>query len=396
MTSRHKAILTGGLPALLAGLLIGQNPAQAAAKYKMLYAFQSGADGAYPVGRLAQLGTDLFGVTLSGGSVSNNGTVFRVTASGAEQVIHAFAGAPTDGANPGGGLAVLGTTLFGTTAGGGPGNCVDGNKCGTVFRITPGGTEKIIHFQPSAVFSPTSDLLSVDHAVWGASALNGGVFKTDLSGRTSNYTVGADPMSGLVRVYGAFFGTTFSGGIQCDFELWCGTVYKMTPTGQVSTVYEFQGGTDGSGPAGNLVFSHGFLYGITTAQTTASVTAIGTVFRLTRSGQKKVLYSFSGGTDGQGPVAGLAELNGTFFGSTEAGGGTGCGGQGCGTIFSIRPDGTYKQLYRFQGGADGQSPMSQLVAWNGVLYGTTYFGGGGPCTDNPFGTGCGTIFRLTP
>src|SRR5580692_6254660 len=116
MNTRYTTMLSRGFPALLAGLLIGQGAAYAA-RYKMLYAFQAGADGAQPAGRLAELGTKLFGVTSLGGAPCGCGTVFQLSAAGAEHVIYSFAGSPSDGAYPLGGLAVVGTALYGTTSG---------------------------------------------------------------------------------------------------------------------------------------------------------------------------------------------------------------------------------------------------------------------------------------
>lgn len=110
-------------------------------------------------------------------------------------------------------------------------------------------------------------------------------------------------------------------------------------------------------------------------------------------------YEFTAGEDGNAPFGSLIELNGTLYGTTFGGGGSGCGyGEGCGTVFTVNPSsGKESVLYRFQGGADGANPEASLVAINGTLYGTTYFGGGpgSNCVRNN-GTGCGTIFAVDP
>ena len=100
-----------------------------------------------------------------------------------------------------------------------------------------------------------------------------------------------------------------------------------------------------------------------------------------------MLYSFTGGSDGANPVAGLVfDAAGNLYGTTEYGG-VGCAGYGgCGTVFQLAPDGTEAVLYRFTGGADGEFPTSGLIFDAGNLYGTT-FGGGS--------SGGGTVFRLT-
>jgi len=113
---------------------------------------------------------------------------------------------------------------------------------------------------------------------------------------------------------------------------------------------------------------------------------------------ENVLYSFGGGSDGEYPGAGLIEVNGILYGTTVQGGGTGCGGDGCGTLFSLDPaSGAERVLYSFcsrTGCKDGASPESALIDVKGILYSTTESGGvntacGG--TDD-----CGTVFSLDP
>jgi uncharacterized repeat protein (TIGR03803 family) len=134
------------------------------------------------------------------------------------------------------------------------------------------------------------------------------------------------------------------------------------------------------------------LYGTTSASGGSGFTCIngpgcGTVFSVTLNGTEKVLHAFSGsGTDGFEPVAGLIEVHGTLYGTTEAG-----GQYGYGTVFSINQHGTEKVLYSFKGGNDGASPMASLIDVNATFYGTTSAGGTGSCNG-----GCGTVFSITP
>jgi uncharacterized repeat protein (TIGR03803 family) len=111
-----------------------------------------------------------------------------------------------------------------------------------------------------------------------------------------------------------------------------------------------------------------------------------------------ILHTFAGGTDGSHPVASLLhDSSGNLYGTTGAGGGTGCGGYGCGTVFRIAPDGTSTILYAFQGGTDGLEPNAGLIAdASGNLYGTTIFGGNPDCLYNAKHLGCGTVFKVTP
>jgi len=118
----------------------------------------------------------------------------------------------------------------------------------------------------------------------------------------------------------------------------------------------------------------------------------GTVFKLASDGTESVLYSFKGTTDGASPYSSLiADSAGNFYGTTYAGGGTGCSGNGCGTVYKLASDGTESVLYAFQDGADGAQPYAPLVMdKKGNLYGTVPFGGTG-CS----GVGCGTVFKVS-
>ncbi len=115
------------------------------------------------------------------------------------------------------------------------------------------------------------------------------------------------------------------------------------------------------------------------------------VFSITTSGAESVLYSFKGGTDGESPFASLIAVNGKLYGTTYFGGGsTRCAG-GCGTVFEMDTPGRERILHRFRGYPhDGEGPIGALVAVNGELYGTTWIGGSGASCH-----GCGTIFEVS-
>jgi uncharacterized repeat protein (TIGR03803 family) len=161
---------------------------------------------------------------------------------------------------------------------------------------------------------------------------------------------------------------------------------------------------DGSDPAGNLILDGtGNLYGITAAGGTVGGLCqsfgCGTVFELTASGTVKTLYSFSGSSDGDDPVGGLVrDSKGNVYGTTGYGGNAGglCGTYGCGTVFELVKIGstfTKKVLYAFSGGTNGANPGSGLIRDTvGNLYGTTLWGGGSGCSS---GAGCGTVFKIT-
>jgi uncharacterized repeat protein (TIGR03803 family) len=156
-------------------------------------------------------------------------------------------------------------------------------------------------------------------------------------------------------------------------------------------VYSFTGGTDGGDPATPLTFDNaGNAYGTTAA---GGDFDLGTVFMLTPTGQETVLYSFTGGSDGQDPHGGVTlDSAGNLYGTTVAGGSGGlCAGDGCGVVFELTPSGgswTETTLYSFKGLNDGFGPGGGLVFDTaGNLYGTTPDGGA---------HSAGVVFELSP
>jgi uncharacterized repeat protein (TIGR03803 family) len=319
---------------------------------KPLYSFNGAADGGHPVASLIDMKDSLYGTTRAGGH-RNGGTVFRVTTGGAEQVLHDFRVNGPHGEYPDASLIGLKGKLYGTTfAGGGSTNCRRPNGCGTVFSVTPSGTEIMLY------------------------------------GFKGGPSDGAYPVGSLLSVDGTLYGTTDYGGAYsgCNNNH-CGTVFSITTSGVEKVLHSFGGGSDGANPVAGLIDVDGTLYGTTLNGGTNN---LGTVFSITPSGSEKVVYSFARGTDGNRPAAGLVDAAGTLYGTTSSGGGSSCsGGAGCGTVYSISPSGAETVLYSFAGGSDGIQPHAALLDIAGVLYGTTTFGGGRKC-------GCGTIFALTP
>lgn len=321
------------------------------------------ADGAFPDANLINVNGILYSTTESGGA-NNKGTIFSITPNGTETVLHSFQGG-SDGAKAETSLINVGGILYGTTSEGGGTGCGDG--CGTVFSITPDGTETVLH-------------------------------------SFGNGRDGAQPLAGLINVKGIVYGTTFSGNTT---SLSYGTVFSVDlKTGKEILLHSFQGGSDGSSPIASLVKVDGILYGTTVSG--GSRGDWGTVFQLTPPGSgqtqwtETVLYSFQGyPADGANPRASLINVGGALYGTTAAGGTGSCPaaneyGQGCGTVFSIDlKTGTESVLYSFQNnGADGNNPYASLINVGGTLYGTTEAGGTGTC--EPPNPGCGTVFSITP
>ncbi len=309
--------------------------------------------------------------------------------------LHSFDG--EDGWGPVAGLVqATDGNLYGTTQ-------FVAHGCGTVFKITPTGTlTRLLIFKNEDGCYPFAGLAQATNgALYGTTVAGtahgyGTVFRITSSGKLTtlhqfNGSEGANPYAGLVQATdGNLYGTTEMGG---SYEYY-GEVFKITPSGTVTTLYSFENGTDGANPyAGVVQATDGNFYGTTES---GGANGAGTVFKVTPSGTFTLLYTFcskSGCKDGGSPYAGLVQAtDGNFYGTTVAGNVY----NGAGTIFKITPSGTFTLLYTFcskSGCKDGSSPYAGLIqATDGNLYGTTDFGGANCLSDG----GCGTVFKITP
>ncbi|MFZ0363197.1 MAG: choice-of-anchor tandem repeat GloVer-containing protein, partial [Candidatus Cybelea sp.] len=210
-----------------------------------------GPDGSYPRGALLSVGGTLYGTTTYGGA-TNDGVVFSVTTSGAETVLYSFK-AGSDGANPYAGLIDVNGTLYGTTFAGGDTGCYSGRGCGTVYSISATGTETVLHSFSGGLSDGEAPYASLVD-------LNGTLYGTTYSGGPSNqgvvYTVtssgmesilyrfgggsdGAYPKANLVAAKGRLYGTTYYGGghLNCRADPGCGTVFSITPKGEELVLY---------------------------------------------------------------------------------------------------------------------------------------------------------------
>jgi len=193
-------------------------------------------------------------------------------------------------------------------------------------------------------------------------------------------TDGAYPWATLLQANdGNFYGTTQNGG-NAACTTGCGTIFKVTPNGKLTTSFSFDG-TNGSQPIAGLVqAANGDFYGVTGS---GGVNDSGTVFKFTPNGGVTTLYSFYPST-GWAPWGGLVlASDGNFYGTTSKG-----SELGCGTIFKITPKGEYRTMHQFNGVPDGCSPLASMIqAPNGKLYGTASALG----TANNYGT----VFTIT-
>ncbi len=202
----------------------------------VLYRFPGGGEGANPSPGLTNVNGVLYGTTkFDSSGPSGGGTVFKITTAGAESVIHRFGGA-NDGSSPNGELTYINGELYGTTFDGGvPTN---NNTYGTVFKVTTSGAEKVLHSfggGGDGVY-PNGTLTNVNGVLYGTTKLGGGtgkdagtVFKITTSGVKSNvyrFQAGSDgeePEAGLTYVNGVLYGTTSHGGANGK-----GTVYSLS------------------------------------------------------------------------------------------------------------------------------------------------------------------------
>jgi uncharacterized repeat protein (TIGR03803 family) len=332
--------------------------------FKTLHSFD-GTDGNSPVALVQATNGNFYGTTTYAGA-NNEGTVFKITPSGTLTTLYSFCVQTncTDGSNPNAAL-VQGSNgnFYGTTYRGGA------NSVGTVFKITPSGTLTTLH------------------------SFN------------DNGSDGYFPYAALVQgSNGNFYGTTYNGGANYSCQNGCGTVFKITPSGTLTILHSFDG-TDGSNPfLGGLVEgTDGNFYGTTSKGGGYSYCnghnySCGTVFKITPSGTLTTLHSFRG-TDGDSPMGLVQATDGNFYGTTSEGGANNLCLLACGTVFQITPGGMLTTLYNFCSQsvcADGATPYAALVeGTDGNFYGTTLSGGANIRCGDPVG-GCGTVFKITP
>lgn len=259
-------------------------------------------------------------------------------------LLHTFPNGPYDGIYPMSGLTVFaGGTLYGTTSEGGQ------YGCGTVFRLTSGSNDEVVHS-----------------------------FRC-------GHTDGQFPQASMIVISGALYGTTYEGGAYGSSTYSYGTAFSVDMGGTEKVLHSFGKGSDGRYLYGSLIDVKGILYGTTLS---GGAYGFGTVFSLRKNGKETILHSFGYGSDGAYPNGTLTNVNDTLFGATMSGGSYGSGsGSGEGTVFSITTGGKERVVHSFGGAGDGRVPWSErLVNVSGTLYGTTSKGGG-TCD-------CGTIFSI--
>jgi uncharacterized repeat protein (TIGR03803 family) len=362
-------------------------------KFRVLHRFQGGPnDGSNPEGPLIDVGGTLYGTTQNGGKFYH-GTVYRITRNGRETVIYSFGAHAGDGASPAAGLLYYRGTLFGTTMEGGIGANKRGEGgLGTVFSVTPSGREAVLH-----AFGKGEDGLSPSHALieyrgvlYGATADGGKYYLTHCCGLAfggtvfaiaangSNYHVlynfGKDdggpvsPSAKLCVFGGILYGT--SAATSSDGQpSGNGSVFTMTTSGKLKSIRLLS-----DSPNGGLAAVGANLYGLTQ----------GYVYRFTPAGKATVIYTFAGRASGADARGELANIGNKFYGSANQG-----GTFEHGLVFSVTAAGKEQVLYSGFDRTIGV-PLSGVIASSGVLYGTAIN------IDGDSRAKFGTLFSVTP
>jgi uncharacterized repeat protein (TIGR03803 family) len=323
---------------------------------------------------------------LQAGTSLAEGTIYKLTPAGQVTPVYTFHG--SDGRVPNALVQGKDGNFYGTTQYDGP------SGGGTVFTLTPGGTLTTLYRfslfgvtggQPMARLIQGSDGNFYGTTLYGGTtdigtAASGTVFKitptgerTTLHSFQSNSNDGAAPMAPLLQAKdGNFYGTASAAGVFDNENSGNGIVFKITLGGAYTILHTFRGGfvgqnMDGAEPKSGLVQGRdGNFYGVTSRGGTYDN---GTVYKMTPSGTVTILHSFDG-NDGATPQGELVEAgDGNFYGVTGPGGGSG-------TIFKITPQGSLTTLHYFDQVTDGDVPHAGMtLGSDGNLYGTTWVHG---------------------
>ncbi len=296
--------------------------------FELLREFAGGSsDGSEPSGSLILNGSTLYGMTDAGGD-NGLGVVFKIDTDGSNfTLLHEFGGGGDDGSEPGSGLILNGSTLYGMTETGGD------SDLGVIFKIdTDGSSFGILH---------------------------------EFAGGGND---GSEPRGSLILNGSTLYSMTRYGG---DTNV--GVIFKIDTDGSsFGLLHEFAGGgSDGSEPRGSLILSGSTLYGMTRY---GGDTNVGVIFKIDTDGSDfTLLHEFAGGgSDGSEPRGSLILSGFTLYGMTRYGGDTNVG-----ALFKVDTDGSdYTILHEFAGGGnDGSEPRGSLTLNNVSLLGMSEIGG---------------------
>lgn len=353
------------------------SPHAAGLEFTTLLSFGAPTDSGEPFAGLAISGSTLYGTTSFGGA-STYGTVYRLNTDGTgyQKLVDFNA---NNGAYPYAGVTISGTKLYGATS-------IDNAGHGNIYQLNTDGTG----FQSSAVSQsyarPSGGLTVVGSRLYGTTSdggenFQGSIFsvKMDGTGLANVYSFDAaeyaGPMGGLTLDGNTLYGMTSKGGPSDK-----GTLFRVNTDGTgFQALFAFDG-VHGANPLyGKPTVVGSTVFGLTPA---GGAHDFGTIFRVNTDGSDfQRLLSFDGAT-GAAPLGSLTQVGSTLYGVTSGG-----GPSGNGVLFSIRDDGTnYRVLVSFDGYGNGSYPVGELLLSGSTLYGTTEGGGR---------YGSGTVFALT-
>ncbi len=343
------------------------------ATYTVLHKFVGGAHDGSGSGANVTIDNagNLYGTTDNGGA-NFDGVVFKLAPDGTETLLHTFSG--SDGANPDGGVIVMPNgDIYGSTGSGGA------SDNGVLFKLSAKGKLKVLHdftttdgsFIRGDLYRDTLGNLYGTALFSGANS-SGTVFKYGADGTftvlhtfDANGDDGQYPEHGVVAdKAGNLYGVTALGGASGE-----GTVYKIDSSGKLTTLHSFSNGADGGFLYGGLdIDKDGNLYGSTMDGGAANA---GTVFKLSPAGTLTTLYNFAGGSDLAGPDGDMLLVGNKLYSTATMGGDPTCQ---CGGIYEVNAKGREKILHAFTG-SDGSGYAAGLTLANGLLYGTAETGG---------------------
>lgn len=313
----------------------------------------------------------LYGATFYGGDLQCQdgtlgcGTVFRLDGGGHETLLYRFTGGTTDGWFADSPVVMdAAGNLYGTTEQGGS------STWGTIFKVDTNGKEKVLYS-----FTGESDRCI--------------------------------PVGVILDTANSLYGVTSQGGSgSCAHNAGYGVVFKLDSAGEFSVLHTF-GGPDGRYPDSVLLLdADGNIYGTTgdggsNSNDQQCAYGCGTVFKITPNGAESVLYNFcslsncaDGASPGSGPL--VRDDVGNIYGTTARGGAyDNCNKEGCGVVFELDTSGKERVLHRFSGGADGWSSwgVGLVMDHSRNLYGVATLGGDTNCDPS---YGCGVVFRVSP
>lgn len=351
--------------------------------YQILHSF-SGSDGRTPVGDLAVVDSTLYGSTYMGGS-AGGGSVYRIGTDGSDFTVLQHLPSAVPASHPGAGVTLAGTSLYGTCA------SSSTSWSGAIFKVNLDGTGydniHTFHNGDDGGYQTSQGLAYDGSKLFGATVQGGGngdgalfSMNTDGTGFSvlhsfAESTDGSSLSAPMIASGTTLYSVNWSGG-----QGGAGTLFKMDTDGENFTLlHDFvSGSSEGAYPCA-LMLDGSTLYGATYS---GGQDNHGTIFKVNIDGSDfTTLHTFLGGVEGARPHSGLTVIGSTLYGVAYE------GAFDDGILFQVGTDGNnFDILHAFEGGpGDGANPNGELIAVGSILYGCTGSGGA---------TGNGTLYSF--